>query len=95
MAFTREKAQDDPDEIKAFEIDDKTFMNFGEDGAMIDIDDEEPQTSQEPGPSKQIVFDESVFNSEELENLDDIPDEDSDESDEESVEDEIQSKLKI
>lgn len=66
-------------------------MNFGEDGAMIDIDDEEPEETQKPGPSNRIVFDESVFNADDLENLDDIPDE----SDEEDIEDQIQSKLKI
>jgi hypothetical protein len=46
-------------------------MNFGEDGKMIDVEDEE----EEPGPSKAIVFDENVFKEEDLDNLSDSEDE--------------------
>jgi hypothetical protein len=63
-------------------------MDFGLDGALVDIDDDELQ--DEPGPSKPIVFDESIFNADDL--GDDIPD---DIDDEEDLENEVQSKLKV
>ncbi|KAI6182719.1 Zinc finger CCCH domain-containing protein 15-like protein [Aphelenchoides bicaudatus] len=73
--FVREKGSG-WDEVKAFEIDDKTFMDFGEDGALVDIDsdDEKPP----------VVIDESVFNAENLdEDLDnlDLSDEESEQDD--------------
>lgn len=62
------------------------FLNFGEDGQMIE-DEEEPE--ELPGPSKPIVFDEEVFKAEDLEDLSDIPDSEGDESEPDI------SKLKI
>jgi antirestriction protein ArdC len=56
----------------------------------LDEDDALQQSEDQPGPSKPIVFDESVFNADDLEGL-------SDEEDDENpdVEAEVESKLKI
>jgi len=94
-AFVRQKEEADPDEIKAFEINDKTFMDYGD---IDDIDDQENQAN-EPGTSKPLVFDENLFGGEGLEDLsdssDDSEEEDGEDQSQSSVEDEIKTKLKI
>lgn len=62
-------------------------MDIGENGQMIDDEDDD-----QPGPSNPVVFDESVFKAEDLDDLDDLPSEDDEEED---VEKEVESKLKI
>jgi len=90
-AFVRQKEEANPDEIRAFEIDERTFMQYGDDD---EIDMEAELAKDEPGPSKPIVFDENLFEDGDLESLSDDSDEDEDQS-QASVEDEIKTKLKI
>uniref|UniRef100_A0A914DHE8 C3H1-type domain-containing protein n=1 Tax=Acrobeloides nanus TaxID=290746 RepID=A0A914DHE8_9BILA len=104
VEYEKETDQNE-DEVKAFDIDERMFLNLGEDGKMLDEDlgdiEEEPEADQNgkgeaeegPGPSKPIVFDENLFEDE------DIPsDEDDDEDEAEEDDDDSPpnvSKLKI
>uniref|UniRef100_A0A1I7SE83 Zinc finger CCCH domain-containing protein 15 homolog n=2 Tax=Bursaphelenchus xylophilus TaxID=6326 RepID=A0A1I7SE83_BURXY len=100
-----ERENEDPNE-KVFAIDERTFYNIGEEGAYLDDDLDEPQSSEKPKEAekeetKPLVFDESVFNAEE-----DLPsdlEEDEDEDDDQpgssglnaDPADAIKDKLKI
>ncbi|KAI6178201.1 Zinc finger CCCH domain-containing protein 15-like protein [Aphelenchoides besseyi] len=97
--FVREKEEDNPDEVKAFVIDERTFLDLEENGKFLDDDlnDDEPNSSEQPGTTsenKVEVFDESVFN---VDDVDDLPDTDDEEDQPETskLEDQVNSKLKI
>lgn len=70
----RERPEGEEEEVRAFEIDERTFYNIGENGEMLDDDLDEPQSSQaeHKEAQKPLVFDESVFNADE-----ELPDTDS------------------
>ncbi|KAI6202895.1 hypothetical protein M3Y94_00493600 [Aphelenchoides besseyi] len=97
--FVREKVEENPDEVKAFVIDERTFLDLEENGKFLDDDlnDVEPNSSEQPGTTaenKVEVFDESVFNVDDVDDLPDTDDED-DQPETSKLEDQVNSKLKI
>ncbi|KAH7727810.1 zinc finger protein [Aphelenchoides avenae] len=89
------------EEVKAFEINDRMFF-LGEDGKYLDDDlDDEPEkaddgSADQPGPSKPIVFDENLFDADDIPS--DLDDEDDDEAGDEDSDEkaaEALSKLKV
>ena len=95
VEYEKETDQND-DEVKAFDIDERMFLNLGEDGKMLDEDlgdiEEEPEADQNgkgeaeegPGPSKPIVFDENLFEDEDIPSDEDDDEDEAEEDDDDS-----------
>uniref|UniRef100_A0AC34RQD0 C3H1-type domain-containing protein n=1 Tax=Panagrolaimus sp. JU765 TaxID=591449 RepID=A0AC34RQD0_9BILA len=86
-----EREPDEQEEdVKAFEIDERTFYQIGEDGQMIDEDLPEeavPETTENAQQGQPQVFDENLFADE------NIPDDDDDEDDENEIDEEDEENL--